>query len=83
MVVLDARSNMQIAQNLGADVMQRSVRRLSCRAQKSERTELSFQAHGPKGALRYTRPDQALFGIVQGGMHLVAQALRLSTLSHW
>ena len=73
--------NMEIAQKLGADIVMQldqcpgypSPREYVERAVElsSMWAERCFAAH--------TRPDQALFGIVQGGMHL---DLRLRSLRH-
>ncbi len=73
--------NMAIAQKLGADItmqLDQCVGFPASRAKVARAVELSsmwadrcFKAH--------TRPDQALFGIVQGGMHL---DLRVRSIQH-
>lgn len=73
--------NMRIAQLLGADIVMQLDQ---CPGYPAERSfvaravELSSM-WGERCRKAHTRKDQALFGIVQGGMHL---DLRLRSLSH-
>lgn len=74
-------TNMQIAQNLGADIvmqLDQCVGYPSSRTKVERSVELS-SAWADRCYQAHTRPDQALFGIVQGGMHL---DLRRRSIEH-
>ncbi len=73
--------NMAIAQKLGADIVMQLDQCIGYPVERSavERsTELSSR-WAERCYAAHTRPDQALFGIVQGGMHM---DLRLRSLEH-
>ena len=73
--------NMEIAQKLGADIvmqLDQCVGYPAPRAKVARSVELSSR-WAERCYAAHTRPDQALFGIVQGGMHL---DLRLRSLAH-
>ena len=73
--------NMSIAQKLGADIvmqLDQCVGYPASRAKVARSVELSSR-WAERCYAAHTRPDQALFGIVQGGMHL---DLRLRSLRH-
>ena len=74
-------TNMQIAQNLGADIvmqLDQCVGYPSSRSKVERSVELS-SAWADRCYQAHTRLDQALFGIVQGGMHL---DLRRRSIEH-
>ena len=73
--------NMAIAQKLGADIvmqLDQCVGYPASRAKVARSVELSAM-WAERCLAAHTRKDQALFGIVQGGMHL---DLRLRSLQH-
>ncbi len=65
-------SNMEIAQKLGADIVMQLDQCPGYPAEKSyvERAVNLSSAWAERCWKAHTKPDQALFGIVQGGMHL-------------
>ena len=73
--------NMRIAQLLGADIVMQLDQCVGYPAprEKVERSVELSSAWAERCYRAHTRPDQALFGIVQGGMHL---DLRLRSLRH-
>ena len=73
--------NMAIAQKLGADVVMQLDQCVGYPAPRSkvERSVELSSRWAERCYAAHTRPDQALFGIVQGGMHL---DLRLRSLRH-
>ncbi len=73
--------NMRIAQLLGADIVMQLDQCPGYPAERSfvERAVELSSMWGERCRKAHTREDQALFGIVQGGMHL---DLRLRSLSH-
>lgn len=74
-------TNMQIAQNLGADIVMQLDQCVGYPAErkKVERGVELSSAWAERCFKAHTRPDQALFGIVQGGMHL---DLRKRSIEH-
>lgn len=74
-------TNMQIAQNLGADIVMQLDQCVGYPAErrKVERGVELSSAWAERCFKAHTRPDQALFGIVQGGMHL---DLRRRSIEH-
>ena len=74
-------TNMQIAQNLGADIVMQLDQCVGYPAErrKVERGVELSSAWAERCFKAHTRPDQALFGIVQGGMHL---DLRKRSIKH-
>ena len=74
-------TNMQIAQNLGADIVMQLDQCVGYPAErkKVERGVELSSAWAERCFKTHTRPDQALFGIVQGGMHL---DLRRRSIEH-
>ena len=73
--------NMAIAQRLGSDIcmqLDQCVGYPADRSQVERAVELSSR-WADRCFAAHTRPDQALFGIVQGGMHL---DLRVRSLEH-
>ena len=73
--------NMEIAQKLGADICMQLDQCPGYPAERSfvERAVELSSLWAERCYAAHTRPDQALFGIVQGGMHL---DLRLRSLRH-
>ena len=73
--------NMAIAQKLGADIVMQLDQCVGYPAprRKVERSVELSSLWAERCYAAHTRPDQALFGIVQGGMHL---DLRLRSLRH-
>ena len=73
--------NMRIAELLGADIVMQLDQCPGYPAERSfvERAVELSSSWGERCWHAHTRPDQALFGIVQGGMHL---DLRLRSLEH-
>ncbi|MDY4041241.1 MAG: tRNA guanosine(34) transglycosylase Tgt [Collinsella sp.] len=73
--------NMEIAQKLGADIVMQLDQCPGYPAERSfvERAVELSSMWADRCYRAHTRPDQALFGIVQGGMHL---DLRLRSLRH-
>ena len=73
--------NMEIAQKLGADIVMQLDQCVGYPAPRSkvERSVELSSMWADRCFAAHTRPDQALFGIVQGGMHL---DLRLRSLRH-
>ena len=73
--------NMAIAQKLGADIVMQLDQCPGYPAERSfvERAVELSSMWAERCFAAHTRPDQALFGIVQGGMHL---DLRLRSLAH-
>ena len=73
--------NMAIAQRLGADIVMQLDQCPGYPAERSfvERAVELSSMWAERCHAAHTRPDQALFGIVQGGMHM---DLRLRSLAH-
>ena len=73
--------NMEIAQKLGADIVMQLDQCVGYPAPRSkvERSVELSSMWADRCFAAHTRPDQALFGIVQGGMHL---DLRVRSLRH-
>lgn len=73
--------NMRIAQKLGADIVMQLDQCVGYPAdrKKVERSVELSSAWAERCFAAHTKPDQTLFGIVQGGMHL---DLRLRSLAH-
>ena len=72
-------TNMDIQQRIGADICMQLDQCIGYPAEKSQvaaSTKLSWE-WARRCAYAHTRPDQALFGIVQGGMH---RDLRLESI---
>ncbi|MBM6998596.1 tRNA guanosine(34) transglycosylase Tgt [bacterium] len=74
-------TNMDIQQKLGADIVMQLDQCPPYPAERSfvERAVELSSAWADRCFRAHTRPDQALFGIVQGGMHM---DLRLRSLEH-
>ncbi len=74
-------SNMEIQQKIGADIVMQLDQCIGYPAEKEDvrkSTKLSWE-WAERCCTAHTREDQALFGIVQGGMH---RDLRLESIEH-
>ena len=74
-------SNMEIQQKIGADIVMQLDQCIGYPAEKEDvrkSTKLSWE-WAERCCAAHTRQDQALFGIVQGGMH---KDLRLESIEH-